>query len=52
MRLVGAFVTEAAVTDAPLKRSRLDGAGLQRRTFGEDVWRCPCGGRRQVLARP
>jgi hypothetical protein len=32
------------------KRPRLDWASLQRRTFEEDVWRCPCGGRRRVLA--
>ena len=32
------------------KRPRLDWATLQARTFGEDVWRCPCGGRRRVLA--
>jgi hypothetical protein len=32
------------------KRPRLDWATLQARTFGEDVWRCPCGGRRSVLA--
>jgi len=29
---------------------RLDWATLQARTFGEDVWRWPCGGRRRVLA--
>lgn len=32
------------------KRPRLDWATLQARTFGEDVWRCPCGGRLRVLA--
>jgi hypothetical protein len=32
------------------KRPRLDWATLQARTFGEDVWRCPCGGRRRALA--
>jgi len=35
---------------APQKRTRLDWATLQARTFGEDVWACPCGGRRTVLA--
>jgi hypothetical protein len=34
------------------KRPRLDWASLQRRTFEEGVWRCPCGGRRRVLAPP
>jgi len=29
---------------------RLDWAGLLRRTFGLDVFECPCGGRRRVLA--
>jgi hypothetical protein len=33
-----------------LRRPRLDWAELQKRTFGEDVWRCHCGGRRRVLA--
>ena len=30
------------------KRPRLDWATLHRRTFGTDVLRCPCGGRRTV----
>jgi ribosomal protein S27E len=34
----------------PPRRPRLDWASLQRRTFDADVWRCPCGGRRRVLA--
>ena len=34
----------------PVKRPRLDWAEVQRRTFGEDVTRCPCGGRRRVVA--
>jgi hypothetical protein len=34
----------------PGKRPRLDWASLQRRTFEADVWACPCGGRRKVLA--
>jgi hypothetical protein len=33
-----------------LRRPRLNWAELQKRTFGEDVWRCHCGGRRRVLA--
>ena len=32
------------------KRPRLDWAALQQRTFGADVWACPCGGKRKVLA--
>jgi hypothetical protein len=32
------------------RRPRLDWASLQRRTFEADVWACPCGGRRKVLA--
>jgi hypothetical protein len=32
------------------RRPRLDWATLQRRTFEADVWQCPCGGRRQVVA--
>jgi hypothetical protein len=32
------------------RRPRLDWTSLQRRTFEEDVWACPCGGRRKVLA--
>jgi len=36
-------------TEAP-RRPRLDWAGLLRRTFGFDVFDCPCGGRRRVLA--
>jgi len=49
--------SELPGTSAPLaagprrqKRPRLDWAALQKRTFGEDVYRCPCGGRRAVLA--
>ena len=40
----------SAAPAAPKKRPRLDWATLQARTFGEDVWACPCGGRRKVLA--
>lgn len=32
------------------KRPRVDWATLQRHTFGCDVWQCPCGGRRAVVA--
>jgi hypothetical protein len=34
----------------PLRPPRLAWATLQARTFGTDVWTCPCGGRRRVLA--
>lgn len=34
----------------PEKRSRLDWAALQQRTYGEDVFRCSCGGRRRVVS--
>jgi hypothetical protein len=36
-------------TERP-RRPRLDWASLQRRTFEADVWQCPCGGRRRVVA--
>ncbi len=32
------------------KRPRIDWATLLHRTFGCDVWRCACGGQRQVVA--
>jgi hypothetical protein len=32
------------------RRPRIDWATLHARTWGVDVWRCPCGGRRKVLA--
>jgi hypothetical protein len=32
------------------RQPRLDCASLQRRTFEADVWECPCGGRRRVVA--
>ena len=32
------------------KRPRLDWAALHARTWGVDVWRCPCGGKRTVTA--
>jgi len=31
------------------KRSRIDWSTLLQRTWGCDVWRCPCGGQRRVL---
>jgi hypothetical protein len=40
---------DAASPPAP-RRPRLDWASLQRRTFSTDVWACPCGGTRSVLA--
>ena len=32
------------------RRPRVDWAFLQRHTFEADVWKCPCGGRRRLLA--
>jgi len=32
------------------KRPRLDWAALHARTWGVDVWQCPCGGKRKVMA--
>ena len=40
--------TEETTTRA--KRPRVDWAALQRHTFACDVWACPCGGRRRVVA--
>ena len=38
-------------TPAPVaKRRRLDWATALQRTFGVDVWRCPCGGARRIRA--
>ena len=34
----------------PSRRPRIDWATLHRRSFGTDVLRCPCGGRRAVTA--
>lgn len=39
-----------AVPRNPPVRPRLDWAQLLRRTWGFDVFDCPCGGRRRVLA--
>lgn len=40
----------APVKDGGPKRPRLDWATLQKRTFVNDVWACPCGGMRRVRA--
>jgi hypothetical protein len=38
-------------TPAPVaRRRRLDWATALQRTFGVDVWRCPCGGARRIRA--
>jgi len=34
----------------PARRPLLDWAALQQRTFGDDVFRCACGGTRKVVA--
>ena len=39
--------TKVAPAPKP-KRPRLDWATLHQRTFGTDVLRCPCGGRRTI----
>lgn len=40
----------AGLLPAPKQRPRLDWATLHQRTFGTDVLRCPCGGRRSIRA--
>ncbi|MCX5748140.1 MAG: transposase, partial [Proteobacteria bacterium] len=40
----------AAPTSASGHRTRLPWAELLRRVFADDVLRCPCGGRRSVIA--
>jgi hypothetical protein len=35
---------------AQVKRPRLAWATLQAHTWGIDVWKCSCGGKRKVLA--
>ena len=38
-------------TPAPVaRRRRLDWATALQRTFGVDLWRCPCGGARRIRA--
>ena len=39
-----------AATTAKKKNPRLDWATLHARTWGVDVWQCPCGGKRKVIA--
>lgn len=39
-----------ATAGKPKRRPRLDWAALHARTWGVDVWLCPCGGRRKVTA--
>jgi hypothetical protein len=42
---------EAAASPAqPAGKSRVPWADLLKRSFGDDVLRCPCGGRRRILA--
>lgn len=44
---------KAPATGAPAvkaKRPRLDWAALHAKTWGVDVWACPCGGKRKVTA--
>jgi ribosomal protein S27E len=54
--VTGGPTIEAAPTSPPLrravkpKRQRLDWASLHQHTFGNDVLRCPCGGRRTIRA--
>ncbi len=40
----------ASPEKAPRPKRRLDWATLHRHTFGTDVLRCPCGGRRRIHA--
>ena len=42
--------TGQGVAPSPPKRPRLNWASLLRKTFGLELLRCPCGGRRSVLA--
>jgi hypothetical protein len=44
----GAAPATMASAPAKPKRPRLDWAQLHQRTFGTDVLRCPCGGRRTI----
>ncbi len=39
-----------AAEPAAIKRPRLDWATLHARTWKIDVWQCPCGGKRKVVA--
>jgi len=38
--------------EAELRARRLPWAKLLRRAFGDDLLKCPCGGRREVVAPP
>ena len=49
-RAIAAASPNADETTRAPPRPRLDWAGLLRRTFEFDVFACPCGGRRRVLA--
>ena len=42
--------TGAPAGKAKKKRPTLDWAALQAKTWGVDVWQCPCGGKRKVTA--
>ena len=46
--MASAAPPEEAPAPAKPKRPRLDWAQLHQRTFGTDVLRCPCGGRRTI----
>jgi hypothetical protein len=46
----GAKSASAAAPERENRRPRVDWAFLQRHTFEADVWQCPCGGRRTLLA--
>jgi hypothetical protein len=39
-----------APPELKVKRPRIDWATLLHRTWGCDVWRCPCGGQRRIVA--
>ncbi len=39
-----------AAEPAAIKSPRLDWATLHARTWKIDVWQCPCGGKRKVVA--
>ncbi len=52
-KLIGASSAQTAALDPPPaapRRPRLGWASLHRRTWEVDIWACPCGGRRKVLA--
>ena len=45
-----AFEKPKVVVEAKVKRPRIDWATLLARTFGCDIWKCPCGGQRRIVA--